>query len=115
MRGDGGLRVGELGEEMVFESRVGEVFLLGVSNWRIEQIARDRAIVMPAPGEPGKLPFGCGDGPGRAAELGRAVGQMTCELDAVSTQQALARLTSNAQASTYAESNCLSISLNSVP
>ncbi|MGB5830674.1 MAG: helicase-related protein, partial [Thiohalocapsa sp.] len=72
--GSDGPRVGELDEEMVFETRAGECILLGASTWRVEEITRDRVIVSPAPGEPGKLPFWRGDGPGRPVELGRAVG-----------------------------------------
>ena len=71
---DGGARVGELDEEMVYEARQGEVFQLGASSWRIEQITRDRVLVSPAPGVPGKLPFWKGDGIGRPYELGQAVG-----------------------------------------
>ena len=67
-------RVGELDEEMVYESRVGDVFVLGASSWRIEDITPDRVLVLPAPGQPGKLPFWHGDTPGRPAELGRAIG-----------------------------------------
>ncbi|HVM12242.1 MAG TPA: DEAD/DEAH box helicase [Actinomycetota bacterium] len=69
-----GARVGELDEEMVYESRPGETFLLGASTWRIEEITHDRVIVTPAPGEPGKMPFWHGEGPGRPLELGRALG-----------------------------------------
>ncbi|WP_423918672.1 Lhr family helicase [Candidatus Poriferisodalis sp.] len=69
-----GSRVGELDEEMVYEARVGETFLLGASTWRIAEITFDRVVVTPAPGEPGKMPFWHGDGPGRPLELGRAVG-----------------------------------------
>ena len=69
--GEDGPRVGELDEEMVYETRRGEVFLLGASSWRVEAITRDRVIVTPAPGEPGKMPFWRGDGPGRPIELGR--------------------------------------------
>ena len=69
-----GARVGELDEEMVYESRPGETFVLGASTWRIEEITRDRVVVTPAPGEPGKVPFWHGDGPGRPLELGQAVG-----------------------------------------
>jgi ATP-dependent helicase Lhr and Lhr-like helicase len=79
--GPGGPRVGELDEEMVGESRKGETFLLGASTWRIEDITRDRVIVSPAPGEPGKMPFWRGDGPGRPVELGRALGAFCRELD----------------------------------
>ena len=74
-------RVGELDEEMVFESRVGDVFLLGASSWRIEDITHDRVLVSPAPGEPGKMPFWHGDRPGRPADLGRAVGALTRALE----------------------------------
>ena len=67
-------RVGELDEEMVYESRVGDVFTLGASSWRIEQIDRDRVLVTPAPGHTGRLPFWNGDQAGRPAELGKALG-----------------------------------------
>ncbi len=72
-----GKRVGELDEEMVYESRAGETFLLGASTWRIEEITHDRVVVSPAPGQPGKMPFWHGDGPGRPLELGRAIGAYT--------------------------------------
>jgi ATP-dependent Lhr-like helicase len=75
-----GRRVGELDEEMVYESRVGEVFLLGSSSWRIEDISHDRVLVTPAPGQAGKMPFWKGDSPGRPVELGRAVGAFVREL-----------------------------------
>ncbi|MGD9793322.1 MAG: crosslink repair DNA glycosylase YcaQ family protein [Acidimicrobiia bacterium] len=69
-----GTRVGELDEEMVYESRAGETFLLGASTWRIEDITVERVIVTPAPGQPGKMPFWHGDRPGRPLELGQALG-----------------------------------------
>ena len=69
-----GRRVGELDEEMVYEARPGQTFLLGASTWRIEEIGRDRVIVTPAPGVPGAVPFWKGDGIGRPKELGREVG-----------------------------------------
>ena len=69
-----GRRVGELDEEMVYEARAGQVFLLGASSWRIEEITRDRVIVTPAPGVPGAVPFWKGDGLGRPRELGEAIG-----------------------------------------
>ncbi|GHC97043.1 DEAD/DEAH box helicase [Nocardiopsis terrae] len=75
-------RVGELDEEMVYESRVGDVFVLGSSSWRIEAITADRVMVSPAPGRPGRMPFWKADALGRPAELGRAVGAMTRELAA---------------------------------
>jgi ATP-dependent Lhr-like helicase len=74
-----GRRVGELDEEMVYEARPGQVFLLGSSSWRIEEITRDRVIVTPAPGAPGAVPFWRGDGIGRPAELGRAIGEFSRE------------------------------------
>ncbi|HTN25384.1 MAG TPA: DEAD/DEAH box helicase, partial [Solirubrobacteraceae bacterium] len=69
-----GRRVGELDEEMVYEARAGQTFLLGASTWRIEEIGRDRVIVTPAPGAPGAVPFWKGDGVGRPKELGEAIG-----------------------------------------
>jgi len=70
-----GTRVGELDEEMVYETRPGETFILGASTWRIEDVSFDRVIVNPAPGEPGKMPYWHGDRLGRPVELGRAVGE----------------------------------------
>ncbi len=81
-----GTRVGELDEEMVYESRPGETFLLGASTWRIEDITFQKVIVTPAPGQPGKMPFWHGDGPGRPLELGRAIGAFTRELRAGAAQ-----------------------------
>ena len=74
-----GRRVGELDEEMVYEARPGQTFLLGASTWRIEEITRDRVIVTPAPGTPGAVPFWRGDGIGRPAELGKAIGAFARE------------------------------------
>ena len=93
-RGDGrnSHRVGELDEEMVYESRVGDVFVLGASSWRIEEITADQVLVSPAPGQPGKLPFWHGDAPGRPAELGRALGAYCRELSEAGEQDATARL-----------------------
>ncbi|MEU6866965.1 ATP-dependent helicase [Streptomyces sp. NPDC046876] len=88
----GGGRVGELDEEMVYESRVGDVFTLGTSSWRIEDITRDRVLVSPAPGVPGRLPFWKGDQLGRPLELGRAVGAFLRELGALSDEDARLRL-----------------------
>jgi ATP-dependent Lhr-like helicase len=73
-------RVGELDEEMVYESRVGEVFTLGSTSWRIEEITHDRVLVSPAPGQPGKMPFWHGDALGRPIELGRALGAFVRQL-----------------------------------
>ncbi len=75
-----GARVGELDEEMVFESRAGDTIILGASTWRIEDISHDRVTVTPAPGEPGKMPFWHGDTAGRPSEFGEQIGQMTREL-----------------------------------
>ncbi|MFD4468430.1 ATP-dependent helicase [Rhodococcus sp. NPDC058505] len=72
-------RVGELDEEMVYESRVGDVFALGATSWRIEEITHDRVLVSPAYGMPGRLPFWHGDGLGRPAELGAALGEFLRE------------------------------------
>ncbi|MEO7129745.1 MAG: DEAD/DEAH box helicase, partial [Dermatophilaceae bacterium] len=88
-----GRRVGELDEEMVYESRVGDVFTLGTSTWRIEDITHDRVLVTPAPGQPGKLPFWKGDQQGRPAELGRALGGFVREVVGLSPDRARARLT----------------------
>ncbi|MGH9102599.1 MAG: DEAD/DEAH box helicase, partial [Acidimicrobiales bacterium] len=74
-----GGRVGELDEEMVYEARVGETFVLGASTWRILAITRDRVVVEPAPGQPGKIPFWRGDQPSRDFELGQAVGRFVRE------------------------------------
>jgi ATP-dependent Lhr-like helicase len=87
-----GTRVGELDEEMVYESRPGEVFLLGASAWRIQEITRDRVVVTPAPGELGKMPFWHGDKPGRPLELGRALGAFTRQLAATERTSAIERL-----------------------
>jgi len=92
LAGDGpGRRVGELDEEMVYESRVGDVFLLGSSSWRIEDITHDRVLVSPAPGEPGRMPFWKGDQPGRPVELGRALGAFLRELASSPVDAATAR------------------------
>jgi ATP-dependent Lhr-like helicase len=72
----GGRRVGELDEEMVFEMREGEVFLLGASSWRVERITQDRVLVSPAAGEPGRMPFWHGDRPGRARAFGVRIGEL---------------------------------------
>ena len=87
-----GKRVGELDEEMVYESRPGETFLLGASTWRIEDITFERVTVTPAPGEPGKMPFWHGDRPGRPLELGRAVGAFVRQLRAASGDDAMSML-----------------------
>jgi ATP-dependent Lhr-like helicase len=86
-------RVGELDEEMVYESRVGDVFLLGSSSWRIEDISHDQVLVSPAPGQPGRMPYWHGDAPGRPIELGRALGAFVRELAGLDRGAAHARLT----------------------
>ena len=78
-----GSRVGELDEEMVYESRVGETFVLGATTWRIDEITRDRVVVTPAPGQPGKMPFWHGDQIGRPYELGRALGEFVRRVDSL--------------------------------
>lgn len=90
--GEKASRVGELDEEMVYESRVGDIFALGATSWRIEDITHDRVLVTPAPGIPGRLPFWKGDALGRPAELGAAVGAFTRELSALPQTKAVARV-----------------------
>ena len=88
-----GSRVGELDEEMVYESRVGDTFLLGTSSWRVEDITHDRVIVTPAPGVPARMPFWKGESIGRPLELGRAVGAFVREMSALADGDARARAT----------------------
>lgn len=87
----GGRRVGELDEEMVYESRVGDIFALGATSWKIEDITHDRVLVSPAFGQPGKLPFWKGDSLGRPVDLGRALGAFVRELSASDQGPALER------------------------
>ncbi|MGW1076511.1 ATP-dependent helicase [Streptomyces sp. NPDC002537] len=103
----GGGRVGELDEEMVYESRVGDVFTLGTTSWRIEDITRDRVLVSPAPGVPGRLPFWKGDQLGRPLELGRALGAFLREIGGLAPGAARERLTA-AGLDTWAADNVLS-------
>jgi ATP-dependent helicase Lhr and Lhr-like helicase len=86
-------RVGELDEEMVFETEVGDTFTLGASTWRVEDITHDRVLVSPAPGEPGKMPFWHGDQAGRPVELGLAIGKLVRELGDTPNPAAVTRLT----------------------
>ncbi len=86
-------RVGELDEEMVFEAREGEIFVLGATSWRITNITQDRVLVVPAPGQPGKMPFWRGDRVGRSASLGRGIGALTRFLSRATDEGAMARLT----------------------
>ena len=90
-KGTGG-RVGELDEEMVYESRVGDIFALGATSWKIEDITHDRVLVTPAYGQPGRVPFWKGDGIGRPAELGRAIGAFTREVASSSVSDARERV-----------------------
>ncbi|ORL35709.1 DEAD/DEAH box helicase [Prescottella equi] len=92
MVGERQSRVGELDEEMVYESRVGDVFALGATSWRIEEITYDRVLVSPAYGLPGRLPFWHGDGLGRPAELGEALGGFLRELSSSTPDEVAARL-----------------------
>ncbi len=87
------VRVGELDEEMIFESRSGDTFILGATTWRIDEITHDRVLVSPAPGEPGKMPFWHGDAAGRPLEFGRRIGAMVRELRELPRNAALSRLT----------------------
>jgi len=104
---DGGGRVGELDEEMVYEARAGQTFLLGASTWRIEEITRDRVLVSPAPGVPGAVPFWKGEGVGRPYELGEAIGATSRELVALSDEKAKARLESEHMLDERAATNLL--------
>src|SRR5262245_55945547 len=89
----GSARVGELDEEMVFESRVGETFLLGASTWRIEEITHDRVLVTPAPGQPGKMPFWRADAAERTVPFGERIGRLVREISAMKPEAAVKRLT----------------------
>ncbi|MGI8701867.1 MAG: ATP-dependent helicase [Nocardioidaceae bacterium] len=97
-------RVGELDEEMVYESRVGDIFALGTSSWRIEEITHDRVLVSPAPGQPGRLPFWKGDTLGRPAELGAAIGAFVREVAKLGGEESLARA-ADAGLDAYAAAN----------
>lgn len=90
--GEASTRVGELDEEMVFESREGDVIVLGASSWRIVEITRDRVLVLPAPGEAGRVAFWHGEGPGRPIEFGRAIGALARKLEPLPREQAEAIL-----------------------
>ncbi|MDX2023711.1 MAG: DEAD/DEAH box helicase [Deltaproteobacteria bacterium] len=86
-------RVGELDEEMVFESSPGDTFMLGASTWRIEEITHDRVMVTPAPGQPGKMPFWKADAADRSVPFGEAIGKLVREIGEAAPEAALARLT----------------------
>ena len=102
----GGRRVGELDEEMVYESRVGDVFALGATSWKIEDITHDRVLVSPAFGQPGKLPFWKGDSLGRPVDLGRALGAFVRELSASDVGPATERCTASGL-DTFAANNLI--------
>jgi ATP-dependent Lhr-like helicase len=103
----GSARVGELDEEMVFESRVGETFLLGASTWRIEEITHDRVVVSPAPGLPGKMPFWKGDAAERTIEFGEEIGRLVRELRELKPGEAIRRLTRDHDLDRLAAQNLL--------
>ncbi|MCB9665581.1 MAG: DEAD/DEAH box helicase [Alphaproteobacteria bacterium] len=105
--GADGPRLGELDEEMVFESRSGDVIVLGASSWRIDEIGRDRVLVSPAPGAAGRLPFWRGEGPGRPVQLGRAVGAFVRELTAQPDDEAEAWVQQHAPLDALAARNLL--------
>jgi ATP-dependent Lhr-like helicase len=100
-----GTRVGELDEEMVYESRPGETFILGASTWRIEDISFERVTVTPAPGQPGKMPFWNGDRPGRPLELGRALGAFIREVREMPEGEKVERLVEHYALDTLAANN----------
>ncbi len=101
------VRVGELDEEMVFESRTGDTFVLGASTWRIDEITHDRVLVSPAPGQPGKMPFWHGDNAGRPLEFGRRIGQLVRELRDMPRNAALSRLIREHDLDTMAAENLI--------
>ncbi|MBA2295668.1 MAG: DEAD/DEAH box helicase, partial [Actinobacteria bacterium] len=103
----GGGRVGELDEEMVYEAREGQTFMLGASTWRIEEITRDRVLVSPAPGVPGAVPFWKGEGVGRPYELGARIGAASRELAALSDEKAEGRLRDDYHLDEWASRNLL--------
>jgi ATP-dependent helicase Lhr and Lhr-like helicase len=104
---EGGGRVGELDEEMVYEARAGQTFLLGASTWRIEEITRDRVLVSPAPGVPGLVPFWKGEGVGRPYELGEAIGRAGRGLVALDDDRARGRLVAEHELDERAAENLL--------
>ncbi|HKY24138.1 MAG TPA: DEAD/DEAH box helicase [Gaiella sp.] len=104
---DGGGRVGELDEEMVYEAREGQTFMLGASTWRIDEITRDRVLVTPAPGVPGAVPFWKGEGVGRPYELGRRIGDAVRTLSALSDESATGTLRGDYHLDELASKNLL--------
>jgi ATP-dependent Lhr-like helicase len=104
---DDGRRVGELDEEMVYEMRPGETFVLGASTWRVADITPSQVMVMPAPGEPGRIAFWHGDALGRPVEVGRAMGAMMRELTAMESDKAITRLEERSRFDEQAATNLL--------
>ncbi len=105
--GPGAARVGELDEEMVFETHVGDTFVLGASSWRVQEITHDRVLVSPAPGEPGKMPFWKGDMTGRPLELGLAIGRLTRDMLRLPAAAAIDRLVRDHDLDRHAAENLL--------
>ena len=103
--GADGPRIGELDEEMVFETRRGDNILLGATTWQVEEITRDRVVVSPVPGEPGRLPFWRGEGPGRPIELGRALGAFIRKVGTMSHAKAVSYLVGHLPLSHFAAEN----------
>src|SRR5216684_7849494 len=102
-----GRRVGELDEEMVYESRPGDTFVLGATTWRIADITPSQVLVTPAPGEPGRIAFWHGDALGRPIEVGRAVGKLVRELRSQDDDASIARLQERSRFDDQAASNLL--------
>lgn len=105
--GEANSRVGELDEEMVHEIHPGDVFLLGASSWRVIEITQDRVLVTPAPGEPGRMPFWKGEGPGRPLEFGQAIGSLARRLLDMDREDALQLLTKHHGLASQAAENLL--------
>lgn len=105
--GESNSRVGELDEEMVHEIHPGDVFLLGASSWRVMEITQDRVLVVPAPGEPGRMPFWRGEGPGRPLEFGQAIGSLARQLLEPERELALKQLTEHHGLADQAAENLL--------
>jgi ATP-dependent Lhr-like helicase len=103
-----GPRLGELDEEMVYESRPGDAIILGASTWKVQEITRDKVFVTPAPGEPGRLPFWHGDRPGRPVDLGRALGAFVREVAALPPDEAVDQVMERAPLDRFAATNLVS-------
>ena len=101
------IRVGELDEEMVFEQRPGDTFILGASTWRVEEITHDRVLVTPAPGDPGKMPFWHGDQAGRPLEFGRRIGALVRKLREMPRSLAVTTLVADHDLETAAAENVM--------